>query len=1053
VARLLTILAVLLAVTAPSARADDDPTTWTQVGSSLTAGDASGTRMAAVGDVPWVVYTKIGGVLGAAHWDGTAWQATPPVPIGAGHEASGAAIADVGGVPYVSWSDFSGSDIKVRVARWTGAVWELVGGVLNPNLGYAAAIAGVDGVPYVALQDAVFGTGINELVVKRWSGTAWETVGAALVDDENVLDLSITAVGDEPVVAWSQETTRRRVYAAHFNGTAWAKYGGELNHAGEDFARAPTVTALNGAPAVAWLELDGTDFSTRVARWNGTSWADMGGDITTSTTDNPASLVEIDGVPWLATVDGEDQIAVARWDGSGWQGTIPHLRRNSNGITGLPSLISYAGVPFVSWFELHGEPADPTDIYAAQYGESAAPAQLHLSEAEVTVDEADGTASLAVERTGNMSGTVSVHFATADGTASSPPDYGGGSGTVTFGPGETAQALTVSIVDDGTHEPDETFTVTLSEPSAGAEIDAPDTTTVTITDDDPIDTLIDSGPDGYLPDLFYRFFLFHADPPAGATFTCAVDGAAAAACTSPFDPGMLPEGQHTVSIRAGTGGVQDPTPATRSFFVDTVRPVTSVTAYGNRLPLGAWSGPVTVRALATDPEPGSGVTEVRCAVDPAAAPQTASELRDPCPVTVSSPGAHTVYAAAVDRAGHAGIPAKTAFTITAGPDTLITSGPDDDVYGGPQRFTFMSSPMGAPRFQCRIDGGPPTACNGSYTTDALGAGTHVFSVAAVDTDGLVDGTPATRTYRVRPAATTTRDCDVMLPRDKGAPGDIDGSLYPTTVDHTAGYGRRGCNAEFAPCPAGALCTLSAKVSLQIADRTNLDYFTHPTPEFIIHWTATANVQAASGRSSESCTIFNTIGTADCVGKTATQQVTGPSNKLVASCVGLVFGYVGDGQDAWGPDDKRRLHCDITLKIEPIKPFTVTVSGTGGTTYMPGPGALTIAAGKTGSRALRATKPAKRTPAVFKTIRRTVKAAGPVAFKLTLSKAAKRQLLRRHRLVVTLRQTFTPTGGSAKTTTKRVTLRTPAKRLTAKQVLQARCKSKALQRLARCKALK
>ena len=61
--------------------------------------------------------------------------------------------------------------------------------------------------------------------------------------------------------------------------------------------------------------------------------------------------------------------------------------------------------------------------------------------------------------------TVSVNFATANGTASSN-DYVAASGYVMFAPGETIQTITVQVKGDGRDEVDETFLVNLSSPSA-----------------------------------------------------------------------------------------------------------------------------------------------------------------------------------------------------------------------------------------------------------------------------------------------------------------------------------------------------------------------------------------------------------------------------------------------------------------------------------------------------------------------------------------------------------------------------------------------------------
>ena len=61
--------------------------------------------------------------------------------------------------------------------------------------------------------------------------------------------------------------------------------------------------------------------------------------------------------------------------------------------------------------------------------------------------------------------TVTVDWATADGTAVDPDDYLSDSNTVTFTPGDVSETLTVAVVGDVLPEHSETFTVTLSNPS------------------------------------------------------------------------------------------------------------------------------------------------------------------------------------------------------------------------------------------------------------------------------------------------------------------------------------------------------------------------------------------------------------------------------------------------------------------------------------------------------------------------------------------------------------------------------------------------------------
>src|SRR5437870_5394045 len=85
---------------------------------------------------------------------------------------------------------------------------------------------------------------------------------------------------------------------------------------------------------------------------------------------------------------------------------------------------------------------------------------------DVTLPEGgSGTKSFdfTVTRSGDTSGTSSVNFATADGTATvANSDYVANSGTLSFAAGETTKTITIVVNGDTTVEPDETFTVNLS---------------------------------------------------------------------------------------------------------------------------------------------------------------------------------------------------------------------------------------------------------------------------------------------------------------------------------------------------------------------------------------------------------------------------------------------------------------------------------------------------------------------------------------------------------------------------------------------------------------
>lgn len=81
-------------------------------------------------------------------------------------------------------------------------------------------------------------------------------------------------------------------------------------------------------------------------------------------------------------------------------------------------------------------------------------------------------------------GVVTVDFATADGSATAPADYvANAGGVVTFNPGEISKQIVVQVVGDIAIEPNETFSVNLSNPT-NATIAGTGFGLCTITDND-----------------------------------------------------------------------------------------------------------------------------------------------------------------------------------------------------------------------------------------------------------------------------------------------------------------------------------------------------------------------------------------------------------------------------------------------------------------------------------------------------------------------------------------------------------------------------------------
>ena len=106
-----------------------------------------------------------------------------------------------------------------------------------------------------------------------------------------------------------------------------------------------------------------------------------------------------------------------------------------------------------------------------------------LSVADVTVGEGAGSVTLTVSLSLASGKTVTVNYATSNGTATAGSDYTSKTGSLTFTPGQTSKTVSVAISDDPTDEDDETFTFTISGASNATIGDS--SATVTITDNDP----------------------------------------------------------------------------------------------------------------------------------------------------------------------------------------------------------------------------------------------------------------------------------------------------------------------------------------------------------------------------------------------------------------------------------------------------------------------------------------------------------------------------------------------------------------------------------------
>jgi uncharacterized protein YjdB len=118
------------------------------------------------------------------------------------------------------------------------------------------------------------------------------------------------------------------------------------------------------------------------------------------------------------------------------------------------------------------------------------PGVLEFESFEKQVSENDGKVSIEVNRTGGSDGTVSVNYATSNGTAIAGSDYTATSGILTFNKGETSKLIQLPILPDDLKEDSETLILTLSSPTGGAMLGSKSTMVVTINDQTKLDDVL-----------------------------------------------------------------------------------------------------------------------------------------------------------------------------------------------------------------------------------------------------------------------------------------------------------------------------------------------------------------------------------------------------------------------------------------------------------------------------------------------------------------------------------------------------------------------------------
>ena len=507
-------------------------------------GDAKDLSIATVDSVVHVAFTEVAGsatILRVKKLQGGSW-ATVGDPLNASPiTALYPHIADVGGAPCVAWlsADSVGGMPALnglRVSRFSGASWVVLGGKVRDGLGSVGHVTDVGGAPAVLFTRAE-----TSYVVQRWDGTSWGDVGDPLNDPDDPLveeshySGSIATIGGIPYVAYTStpDSGSPRIRVLRYDGTAWTQVGSGLNRSVGVYPSYPVIASVGGDALVVWHEgeaIHASQIDTAPPLdtvITGTSTATNAGVAIYSFTATPSA-----GATFECSYDNAP--------------FAPCTSPNTSGVLD----------PGAHNFRVRATNAGGTDPTPASR--------------DFIVDRVAPTTTIRLDGTrtalGAFAGTVTVEADVTDPALSSgirnkfcvvdppvPPTSFGAFGSqpcgiaVTAIGNHTAYAIANDEAGNASAIVSGTFSI----------VAAPDTT---ITD----------GPSGVV--FSVPSFRFTSNV-AGARFECRIDSGPYTACSSAilaykvFD---LPQGAHTFEVRAiGPDGLADPTPASRTFTLGT----------------------------------------------------------------------------------------------------------------------------------------------------------------------------------------------------------------------------------------------------------------------------------------------------------------------------------------------------------------------------------------------------------------------------------------------------------------------------------------------------
>ena len=273
-----------------------DGSTWTPVGNIFNFVDASLSSMISFDDGgpngPQLFvggrFQSAGGVVSPnlARWDGEMWLPGPGPGDGLGGTARALHVFDDGSGPalYAGGQFLSASNIAaLRIAKWDGAHWSAVGSGMNGSIWTFATFDDGSGPALFAAGAFTEAGGKPANRIAKWNGEEWTALGSGIDSPSSLVRaLAVYDDGSGPALYAGGVFTSAGGAAvnniARWNGTTWSDVGGG---SGGVFPGIHALAVFDDGTGPAlyaggfFTEMGGAPAS-KIAKWNGQSWSPLG---------------------------------------------------------------------------------------------------------------------------------------------------------------------------------------------------------------------------------------------------------------------------------------------------------------------------------------------------------------------------------------------------------------------------------------------------------------------------------------------------------------------------------------------------------------------------------------------------------------------------------------------------------------------------------------------------------------------------------------------------------------------------------------------------------